>query len=139
MRMGFAMLAGLAALLAAGVPAKAAPLTMGQLLVRCQKLDVSQHNEVILRSEKTGDVLDAGKCFGHLEAYLDLATIEVHDPAYKYTIHPLGACPPPSEQLNFTKIIAMFLDYARNHPELHEQPAAIVVADMMARRYPCRR
>ncbi|MGH6795822.1 MAG: Rap1a/Tai family immunity protein [Methylocella sp.] len=36
-------------------------------------------------------------------------------------------------------MIAMFLDYARNHPELHEQPAAIVVADMMARRYPCHR
>ncbi len=139
MRMRIAVLAGLAAIMAVGTQAKAAPLTMGQLMVRCEKLDVSKHNEVILRSSATGDVLDAGKCFGHLEAYLDLATIEVHDPAYKYTIHPLGACPPAAEQLNFTKIIAMFLTYARNHPELQQEPAAIVVADMMARRYPCRR
>ena len=139
MRVRVAALAALAAFLSVGTTAQAAPLTMGQLMTRCEKLDVSKTNEVLLRSSATGDVLDAGKCFGHLEAYLDLAIIEVNDPAYKYTIHPLGACPPKSEQLNFTKIIAIFLDYARNHPELQQDPAAIVVADMMARRYPCRR
>jgi len=137
MRAHVAVLAVLAAFVAAGGQAQAAPLTMGQLMVRCAKLDVSRDNQVILRSNATGDVLDAGKCFGHLEAYLDLATIEVHDPEYNHIIHPLGACPPASEQLNFTKMIAMFLDHARNHPEEQEQPAALVVANFMAKKYPC--
>jgi hypothetical protein len=139
MRVRVALLAVLAAFMAASTYAQAAPLTMGQLLVRCKQLDVTKENEVRLRSAAVGDALDAGKCFGHLEAYLDLATIEVHDPNYKNVIHPLGACPPASEQLYFTKIIAMFLDNARNHPELQQEPAAIFVADMLARRYPCRR
>jgi len=137
MRMRIAVLAAMAAFMAVGSQAQAAPLTMGQLMVRCAQLDVSKDNQVILRSGATGDVLDAGKCFGHLEAYLDLATIEVHDPNYKHIIHPLGACPPASEQLNFTKMIGMFLDHARNHPEQREQPAAMVVANFMAEKYPC--
>ena len=139
MRLRIAVLAVVAAFMVATTYAQAAPLTMGQLLVRCKQLDVTKENEVKLRSASIGDALDAGKCFGHLEAYLDLATIEVHDPNYKNVIHPLGACPPPSEQLNFTKIIAMFLNYANNHPEQQQEPAAIVVADMLARRFPCRR
>jgi hypothetical protein len=134
-----ACVAILAAFLALGSYAQAAPLTMGQLMVRCAKLDVSKDNQVILRSGITGDVLDAGKCFGHLEAYLDLATIEVHDPNYTHIIHPLGACPPAAEQLNFTKMIAMFLDHARNHPEEQQEPAALVVANFMAAKYPCPR
>jgi len=137
MRVHVAVLAVLAAFMALGSHAQAAPLTMGQLMVRCAQLDVSKDNEVVVRSSRSVDVLDAGKCFGHIEAYLDLATIEVHDPNYKNVIHPLGACPPVSEQLNFTKVIAMFLDYARNHPEDREEPAALMVANMMARRYPC--
>ncbi len=139
MRVHVAVLAALAAFMAATSDIQAAPLTMGQLMVRCEKLDVTKENEVKLKSAALGDVLDSGKCFGHLEAYLDLATIEVHDPNYKNVIHPLGACPPAAEQLNFTKIIAMFLNYARNHPERQQEPAAMVVADMLASRYPCHR
>ena len=139
MRLHVAVLAASVALMAMGSNAQAAPLTMGQLVVRCEKLDVTKENEVKLKSAAIGDVLDSGKCIGHLEAYLDLATIEVHDPNYKNVIHPLGACPPAAEQLNFTKITAMFLNYARNHPERQQEPAAMVVADMLASRYPCRR
>jgi hypothetical protein len=129
----------LVAFMTLGTYAQAAPLTMGQLLVRCEKLDVTKDNEVKLRSAAIGDVLDAGKCFGHLEAYLDLATIEMRDPNYKHIIHPLGACPPAAEQLNFLKMIAMFLNHARNHSEEQEMPAALFVANFMAERYPCRR
>ena len=133
------LVAVLAAFTLWGSQAQAAPLTMGQLLVRCAHLDVSKNNEVILRSAATGDVLDAGKCFGHLEAYLDLATIVLHDPTNPNPIHPLGACPPPAEQLNFTKMIAIFLDYARNHPEEREYSAASMVAYMLSKKYPCHR
>jgi hypothetical protein len=60
--------------------AQAAPLTMGQLMVRCNQLEVTAGNQAKLKSAMTGDVLDAGKCWGHLEAYLDLATVELLDP-----------------------------------------------------------
>jgi hypothetical protein len=137
MRGCLAVLAALAAFIAVGSPAQAIPLTMGQLLVRCAQLDVSKDNQVILRSSSTGDVLDAGKCIGHLEAYLDLSTVELHDPNSPKPIHPLGACPPPAEQLNFTKMIAIFLDYARNNPEERDHPAASMIAYMMSKKYPC--
>jgi Rap1a immunity proteins len=137
MRVRVALLAALAAFMAVAGQAQAAPLTMGQLLVRCQHLDVSKDNEVILRSSAVGDVLDAGKCFGHLEAYLDLATIVLHDPDNPKPVHPLLACPPPAEQLNFTKMIGIFLDYARNHPQEREYPAASMVAYMLAKKFPC--
>jgi Rap1a immunity proteins len=137
MRMFGAVLAVLAAVMAMGGHAQAAPLTMGQLLVRCAQLDVTKDNQIRLRSSSVGDALDAGKCFGHLEAYLDLATVELHVPGIPNAIHLLDSCPPASAQLNFTKVIAMFLDYARNHPEEQQEPAALVVANLLARKYPC--
>jgi hypothetical protein len=131
------LVAALAAFMALGTHAQAAPLTMGQLLVRCAQLDVSKDNQVILRSSSVGDVLDAGKCFGHLEAYLDLATVGLNNPNNPNSTHPLGACPPAAEQLNFTKMIAIFLDYARNHPEEREYSAASMIAYMLTKKYPC--
>jgi len=111
----------------------AGPLTVGQLMARCGQLDVSEHNQVKLRSGSVGAALDAGKCWGHLEAYLDLSTIELPGPRR----HVLGACP-PSEQLNFTQMIEMFLEHARNNPSELQKPAALIVANLLAQKFPCR-
>lgn len=109
------------------------PLTVGQLMVRCGQLDMSESNQVKLRSGSVGAALDAGKCWGHLEAYLDLATIELPGPR----AHALGACP-PRDQLNFTQMIQMFLQHARANPAELEKPAALIVANLLAQKFPCR-
>lgn len=126
----------LTALLAAPSGAQAAPLTVGQLMVRCGQLDATDDNQVKLKSSDVGAVLDAGKCWGHLEAYLDLATIQLRDPSLPNAVHPLGACPPPD--LNFTQMIHMFLGYARSHPADFQKPAAQIVANLLSEKFPCR-
>jgi hypothetical protein len=117
--------------------AQAAPLTMGQLMVRCNQLEVTAGNQAKLKSAMTGDVLDAGKCWGHLEAYLDLATVELLDPDLPNAVHPLGACP-KRDELNFTQMVQMFMDYARSHPAQYQKPAAQMVANMLAEKFPCK-
>jgi hypothetical protein len=117
--------------------AQAAPLTMGQLMVRCSQLEVSATNQAKLKSSAPGDVLDAGKCWGHLEAYLDLATIELINPDLPNAIHPLGSCP-RRDDLNFTQMVSMFMQYAQTHPALSQRPAAQMVANMLAEKFPCR-
>jgi hypothetical protein len=117
--------------------AQAAPLTMGQLMVRCNQLEVTTGNQAKLKSAMTGDVLDAGKCWGHLEAYLDLATIELLDPDFPNAVHPLGACP-KRDELNFTQMVQMFMEYARSHPAQYQKPAAQMVANMLAEKFPCK-
>lgn len=125
------------ALLAQAIGAQAAPLTMGQLMVRCNQLEVTTGNQAKLKSAMTGDVLDAGKCWGHLEAYLDLATVELLDPDLPNAVHPLGACP-RRDELNFTQMVQMFMDYARSHPAQYQKPAAQMVANMLAEKFPCK-
>ena len=125
------------ALLAQATGAQAAPLTMGQLMVRCNQLEVTTGNQAKLKSAMTGDVLDAGKCWGHLEAYLDLATVELLDPDLPNAVHPLGACP-RRDELNFTQMVTMFMDYARSHPAQYQKPAAQMVANMLAEKFPCK-
>ena len=126
-----------AAMLALPAVAQAAPLTMGQLMVRCNKLEVTGDNQAKLKSALTGDVLDAGKCWGHLEAYLDLATVELLDPELPNAVHPLGACP-KRDELNFTQMVQMFMAWARSHPAQYQKPAAQMVANMLAEKYPCK-
>ena len=58
-------------------PANADPMTAGQLMTRCANLDLSKSSEIKLRSTGIGDALDAGKCWGHIEAYVDLASTEL--------------------------------------------------------------
>ena len=128
-----------ALLLLAGPGAQASvPLTMGQLLARCGQLDVTEDNQVALKSTTLGDALDAGKCWGHLEAYLDLATIVLGDPNLPNATHPLGACP-PAGQMNFANMVKMFLAFARSHPADLQQTAAKMVSNMLIEKYPCRR
>ena len=130
------IVAALAAL-ASATGAQAAPLTMGQLMVRCNQLEVTSGNQAKLKSAMTGDVLDAGKCWGHLEAYLDLATVELLDPELPNAVHPLGACP-NRDDLNFTQMVQMFMAYARSHPAQYQKPAAQMVANMLAEKFPCK-
>ena len=113
--------------------AQAEPLTAGQLMVRCAKLDVSD-NDVKLRSASIGDALDAGKCWGHREAYLDLASIKLPGPNNTNT-HPLGACPPYG--LNFTQVAELFLQHIRGTPADFRKPAISVIATLLAEKYPC--
>lgn len=133
------LFAVLAALLAAGMPAQASvPLTMGQLLARCSQLEVTDDSQVKLKAASVTTALDAGKCWGHLEAYLDLATVELSDPNLPNATHPLGACP-PAAQMNFAHMVRMFMEYARSHPADLQQTAAKAVSDMLREKYPCRR
>ena len=126
-----------AALLLAPAHAHAAPLTMGQLMARCSQLEVSSTNKAKLKSSSVGDVLDAGKCWGHLEAYLDLATVELVNPDLPNAVHPLGACP-KRDDLNFTQMVSMFMQYAQAHQAQAQRPAAQMVANMLAEKFPCR-
>jgi hypothetical protein len=128
-------------LIAAGLfagTAKADPLTMGQLMTRCARLDLSD-NLIKIRPGSLGEALDAGKCWGHLEAYLDFATIDLPDADKpNVTRRPLGSCP-PLNTFSFTQLAAMFLDYAHSHPAEHRKPAALVVATLLAQKFPCRK
>jgi hypothetical protein len=127
----------LAMLLLAFATADASALTMGQLMARCAALKVTDI-EVSLKSEKVLDALDAGKCWGHLEAYLDLATITLADPSLPNATHPLGACPKP-DTINFPQMVQMFLAFARAHPNDLRKPAAQMVSLMLIEKFPCRR
>jgi hypothetical protein len=127
----------LAMLLVPLAASQASALTMGQLVARCAALNVTDI-EVSLKSSKLLDALDAGKCWGHLEAYLDLATTQLRDPSLPNAIHPLGACPPP-DSINFPHMVQMFLAFARAHPNDMLEPAAQMVSMMLMEKYPCRR
>jgi hypothetical protein len=117
--------------------AKADPLTVGQLVARCGKLDLSENNQIRLRSASIGDALDGGKCWGHLEAYMDLAVIELPDGNKPNGTHPLGVCPPYKNNISFTELAQMFLQYAGSHPSELQKPAALIVANLLAQKFPC--
>jgi hypothetical protein len=113
--------------------ANADPMTVGQLMTRCKNLDLS-NNEIKLRSTSVGDALDAGKCWGHIEAYVDLASIELANSA-----HPLGVCPPYQNNISFPELANMFLQYAKSHPAELPKPAAVVMAKILAEVFPCKK
>jgi hypothetical protein len=112
--------------------AQADPLTVGQLVARCCKLDLSETNQIKLRSASIGDALDGGKCWGHLEAYIDVAFL-----ALPNSPHPLGVCPPYKNNVTFSEMAQMFLLYARQNPGETRQPAALAVAKILAEKFPC--
>jgi hypothetical protein len=114
--------------------ANADPMTAGQLMTRCANLDLSKSNEIKLRSTGVGDALDAGKCWGHIEAYVDLASIELPNSA-----HPLGACPPYQNNINFPELANMFLQYTKSHPAELPKPAAVIIAKILAETFPCKK
>jgi Rap1a immunity proteins len=122
-------------LIAAGLFARTAqadPLTVGQLVARCGNVDLSEANQVKLRSASIGDALDGGKCWGHLEAYVDLATL-----ALPNSPHPLGICPPYKNNITFSEMAQMFLNYAKQNPAEIRQPAGLIVAKILAEKFPC--
>jgi Rap1a immunity proteins len=112
--------------------AQADPLTVGQLAARCGKLDLSEANQIKLRSASIGDALDGGKCWGHLEAYTDVASL-----ALPNSPHPLGVCPPYKNNITFSEMAQMFLLYAKQNPDEIRQPAAVAVAKILAEKFPC--
>jgi hypothetical protein len=112
--------------------AQADPLTVGQLVARCGKLDLSETNQIKLRSASIGDALDGGKCWGHLEAYIDVAFL-----ALPNSPHPLGVCPPYKNNVTFSEMAQMFLLYARQNPGETRQPAALAVSKILAEKFPC--
>jgi len=119
--------------------ANADPLTVGQLVARCGKLDMSAANQIKLQSTSIGDALDAGKCWGHLEAYIDLASIKLPDGNKPDAINPLGACPPYKNNITFTELGQIFLQYASSNPTDLQKPAALIVANLLAQKFPCRK
>jgi hypothetical protein len=122
-------------LVAAGLSANAAnadPMTVGQLVARCAQLNMSESNQIKLRSTATGDALDAGKCWGHLEAYTDLASMELPDSA-----HPMGVCPPYKNNISFAELGQMFIQYATTHPADLQKPAALIAAKLLTEKFPC--
>lgn len=123
--------------------AKADPLTAGQLVARCGKLDMSVANQIKLKSAggtpSIGDALDAGKCWGHLESYIDLASIKLPDGNKPDAINPLGACPPYKNNISFTELGQIFLQYASSNPADLQKPAALIVANILAQKFPCRK
>jgi hypothetical protein len=114
--------------------ANADPMTVGQLVARCAQLNMTEANQIKLRSTTTGDALDAGKCWGHLEAYTDLASMELPD-----SPHPLGVCPPYKNNISFAELGQMFLEYAKTHPADLQKPAASIAAKLLAEKFPCRK
>ncbi len=112
--------------------AQADPLTVGQLVARCGKLDLSEKDQIKLRSASIGDALDGGKCWGHLEAYVDLASLSLPN-----SPHPLGVCPPYKNNITFSEMTQLFLQYANRNPAEIRQPAALIVAKMLAEHFPC--
>ena len=119
--------------------AKADPLTVGQLMARCGKLEISETYEIKLRSTSVSDALDAGKCWGHLEAYIDLATITLPDGEKPDAIHPLGACPPYKNNITFAELTKIFFQFVNDNPTELRKPAALIVANLLVQKFPCRK
>src|SRR5471032_228125 len=112
--------------------AQADPLTVGQLVAHCGKLDLSEKDQIKLRSPSIMDALDGGKCRGHLEAYADLASLSLPN-----SPHPLGVCPPYKNNVTFAELAQLFLNYAKQNPAEIRQPAALIVAKILAEHFPC--
>jgi Ssp1 endopeptidase immunity protein Rap1a len=138
MRFVIAVLLPIVAGIFAGT-ATADPMTVGQLVARCGKLDMSEPNQIKMRSASIGDALDAGKCWGHLEAYMDLASVEFLDASNPNAVHPLGVCPPYQNNISFPELEQMFIEYASNNPADLKKPAALIIPKILAQKFPCRK
>jgi hypothetical protein len=112
--------------------AQADPLTVGQLVAHCGKLDLSEKDQIKLRSASIMDALEGGKCRGHLEAYADLASLSLPN-----SPHPLGVCPPYKNNITFAELAQLFLNYAKQNPAEIRQPAALIVAKILTEHFPC--
>jgi len=128
----------LALMLASGT---ASAETAGELLAHCEQLErswVIQDKNVSIRANTTGSI-DAGKCWGYLHAYFDIAYMNLIDADKPDAppIRPLGACPPKGVSL--VQFIRMFLQKARNTPaELHHE-AFFMISNLLNESFPCPR
>ena len=125
------LLTGLAALFLAigalGTPAHSE--TGNELLQACEALEREAHisGDKIQLPERA----DVQRCWGYMAAVQDFSVLADNETGK----HLLGSCPGPNTKL--TKLIRVFIDYARTHPqELHER-ASVLVYNAMVSAFPC--
>lgn len=122
----------------AGASAPTSALTASELLAQCGQLEktwvIQDDHHVTIRT----DVTDAGRCWGYVNAYLDLSYIKLVDPS-KPNEKPtrlLEVCP-PSKGFNQLQLVRMFLQEARNQQaELHN-PAFVMLSNLLTKNFPC--
>jgi hypothetical protein len=114
----------------------ASALTAGELLAQCEQLSwmIRGKDVEININHDPSSMFDAGKCWGFLNAYFDLA-LNTESPNAPLT-NPLHACPPNG--ISFTLMIKMFLDEARNNPDALHQDAFFTISNVLMRNFPCK-
>jgi Rap1a immunity proteins len=132
----------LAALMLVGLSTQVSALTGGELLAECEQLEkawVIQGKDVQIRTGRGSNELAMGKCWGYLNAYFEIAYINLVDPDNPNAppTHPLYACPPSGVSL--TQFIRMFLQKARNNPAQLHQPAYFMIQNLLNENFPCPR
>jgi hypothetical protein len=130
----------LAALVLVGLSARASALTGNELLAQCEQLEkawVIQGKDVQIR--RGMNEIDMGKCWGYLNAYLEIAYASWVDPDNPNAppTRSLNACPPKG--LSLVQFIRMFLQRARNNPAQLHEPAFFMLANMLIENFPCSR
>jgi hypothetical protein len=130
LRAGSGILFSICLLLFIGHVPPASALTAGELLAQCEQLERSWvirggDVQINIGQLDASSMLDAGKCWGFLNAYFDLAYVKLfntENPTAPPT-SPLHACPPNG--ISFTQMIRMFLHEARNNPGALNQDASL--------------
>ncbi len=119
----------------------ASALTAGELLAECEQLErswVIKGRDIEIRPlGGASDMMDAGRCWGYLDAYFEMAYLQLHNPENPTAppTNPLNACPPNGVSL--TQVIRMFLQQARNSPGALHQTAFFMIQNMLTNTFPC--
>jgi len=115
-------------------------MTAGELLGHCEELErawVIQGKDVSMRPVGTVSAVNAGKCWGYLEAYFDISYLRIVDPI-KPNVSPtalLNVCPPSG--VNLSQFIRMFLQKARASPAQLHNGAFFMIQNMLVEAFPC--
>jgi len=116
-------------------------LSAGELLANCEQLEriwIVDGNRVGFQLNDASAAAAGSKCWGYLNAYLDVAYVVLVDPEKPNDrpTRPLGSCLPKG--IGLVQLIRMFLQHARAHPaDLHES-AYFMLANMLMKNFPCR-
>lgn len=116
-------------------PSRAPTETTEQMVSACRGVadaDVRSDGSVQL-----SDTMNSGLCWGFFSVFPVVlrATYNAHYGASQ--TYPFRVCVTGGVSVN--QLIAVFLDYARRHPERYVQDAFIVELDAMKEAFPCRR
>jgi len=125
-------------LLLVSVSGKASAITAGELLAQCEQLEKSwviEGKNIRIPINDAG--VSAGKCWGYLSAYHEIAYmrfVDRDDPSAPQT-PALRACPPNG--IGIVQFIRMFLQKARSNPaELH-LPPFVMITKLLIESFPC--